>query len=175
MCFFHGEAYIRQCPTPLAIYPLRVMLGGAVHFLMALVVVIAAAWLFKGFGNLMALLSLVPTLTLLLIFGWSMAMLMGLANVFFHDTQHISEVVCQILFYATPIIYTREDFAGPRMGWVLQLNPLASFLDLIRDPILKGTIPGPTTYALAALTTLAAFGAATWALARLHHRLIFRL
>ncbi len=174
MCFFHGEAYIRQCPTPLAIYPLRVTLGGAIHFGMALVVVILTAWLFHGFGNLGVLPALLPALVLLLIFGWSMAMLMGLANVFLHDTQPIAEVVCQILFYATPILYTRADF-GSRMGWVLQLNPLASFLDLLREPILNCTVPSATAYATAALTTLATFGAATFALTRLQSRLIFRL
>jgi ABC-type polysaccharide/polyol phosphate export permease len=174
MCFFHGEAYIRQCPTPLAIYPLRATLGGAVHFLMALIVVIAATWIFNGFGNLAALVSLLPTMVLLLIFGWSMAMLMGLANVYFHDTQHLAEVVCQILFYATPIIYTRDDF-GPRMGRVLQFNPIASFLDLLREPILEGKIPGAMTYATAGLTTLAIFCVATFALTRLQQRLIFRL
>src|SRR5437588_5938152 len=34
-CFFGGEAYIRQYPAPLAIYPLRTTLGGMIHFLIA--------------------------------------------------------------------------------------------------------------------------------------------
>ncbi len=174
MCFFQGESYIRQCPVPLAIYPLRATLGGAVYFLISLSVVIVASWIFRGFGNLAMLPALLPALALLLVFGWSMAILMGLANVFFHDTQHIAEVVCQVLFYATPIIYTRDNF-GPHMGAVLKLNPLASFLELVREPILHGTIPGPMTYAMALLTTLLTFAAATFALSRLHNRLIFRL
>src|SRR5436190_17576829 len=40
-CFFLGESYIRQYPSPLAIFPLRTVLGATVHFLMALVVVLA--------------------------------------------------------------------------------------------------------------------------------------
>src|SRR5262245_36457884 len=40
-CFFQGEPYIRQHPAPLAIYPLRTVLGGLIHFFMALLVVIA--------------------------------------------------------------------------------------------------------------------------------------
>jgi lipopolysaccharide transport system permease protein len=39
-CFFLGEAYIRQYPAPLAIYPLRTALGALIHFLIALAVVI---------------------------------------------------------------------------------------------------------------------------------------
>ena len=35
-CFFGGEAYIRQYPAPLAIYPPRPTPGGVTHFLRAL-------------------------------------------------------------------------------------------------------------------------------------------
>src|SRR5262245_11940489 len=42
-CLFQGEAYIRQYPAPMAIYPLRTALGGTVHFGIALAVVIALA------------------------------------------------------------------------------------------------------------------------------------
>src|SRR5262245_15575407 len=37
-CFFLGEAYIRQCPLPLGIYPLRTAIGAIFHFLMGLIV-----------------------------------------------------------------------------------------------------------------------------------------
>src|SRR5436305_3375784 len=40
---FHGESYIRQYPTPLAIFPLRVTLGTAIHFSIALAVCIGLA------------------------------------------------------------------------------------------------------------------------------------
>ena len=38
-CFVQGEAYIRQYPAPLAIYPLRSMLGAGFHLLVSLSVV----------------------------------------------------------------------------------------------------------------------------------------
>lgn len=175
-CFFYGEAYIRQFPTPLAIYPLRAMLGGAFHFMLALCVVIATSWLFNGFGNLFALPSLIPTVFLLLLFGWSMAVIMGFANVFFQDTQHMCEVVFQILFYATPILYDAEQLkAGSRMGLVLHMNPLTSFLNLIRQPILHAQFPDAASYATAGLTTLAVFSVACLTLFRLQNRLIFKL
>ena len=36
LCFFQGEPYIRQHPAPLAIYPLRNVLGAAFHFIIGL-------------------------------------------------------------------------------------------------------------------------------------------
>ena len=39
-CLFQGERYIRQFPAPMAIYPLRIVLGSSFHFAMALLVVL---------------------------------------------------------------------------------------------------------------------------------------
>src|SRR5207244_3703621 len=103
-CFFQGESYIRQYPAPLAIYPLRTALGGTIHFLLALAITLVLVWYFKGFGNLPYLICLVPTVLLLFVFAWSMSVLAGFANVHFQDTQHLTEVAFQILFYASPVI-----------------------------------------------------------------------
>ncbi len=40
-CLFQGEAYIRQYPTPMAIFPLRTVLGAGIHLLIALSVDLA--------------------------------------------------------------------------------------------------------------------------------------
>src|SRR4029450_11097496 len=56
LCFLHGEAYIRQFPAPMAIYPLRTALSGGVHLVLALLVGLGAAWLLRGGGNWLALL-----------------------------------------------------------------------------------------------------------------------
>ncbi|MBL8798314.1 MAG: ABC transporter permease, partial [Planctomycetia bacterium] len=69
-CFLVAEGYIRQHPSPLAIYPLRVTLGGSVHFLLALSVVLVATALLQGFAHPLALLSLIPALLLVFVFGW---------------------------------------------------------------------------------------------------------
>jgi len=174
-CFFQGESYIRQYPAPLAIYPLRTALGGTVHFLFALLVVLALAWYFKGFGNLPSLVSLVPSLLLLFVFVWSTAVLAGIANVHFQDTQHLTEVGFQMLFYATPIMYKAEMLQGSGLGWLVQYNPLVSILQLIRQPILEGTIPSFATFSIAFMTVLVAVLAAGWSLARQQRRLIFYL
>ena len=88
-CFIQGESYIRQHPAPLAIYPLRVTLSAGFHFLLGFGIALAFVWWINGFGNVPALLSLVPTFALLFIFGWSVAVCMGVANVMFQDSQHL--------------------------------------------------------------------------------------
>lgn len=172
---FQGELYIRQYPAPMAIYPLRTALGETVHFLLALLVVIVLSWIFNGTGNALALLSLLPTLVLLFLFGWSLAVLAGFANVLFQDTQHLCEIGFQILFYATPIMWMPTMLGQGRLAQFLSFNPLIAFLNLIRDPILKGTPPTLASFSLASAICLLAVTAASLVLARLQRRLIFHL
>jgi ABC-type polysaccharide/polyol phosphate export permease len=42
-CFFAGESYIRQYPAPMAIYPLRTVLGAAFHFAIGLLLAVVLA------------------------------------------------------------------------------------------------------------------------------------
>ncbi len=170
-CFFLGEAYIRQYPAPMAIYPLRTTLGAAFHFGVGLLLAIVIGLVVgpntelvpsaTRVDQLLALPSLLPSCLLLLLFGWSLSILAGLFSVRFRDTKHLTEIALQGLFYLTPVMYSIDTFKNQhRLTRLLQCNPLVSFLDLLREPILLGRVPTLTTYAIAAtvvlLTTLAA-------------------
>lgn len=174
-CFFVGESYIRQYPAPLAIYPLRTALGEIIHFLAALAVVLILTWTFRGFGSLMALLTLPVSVALLFVLGWALAVIAGFLNVCFQDTQHLSDVAFKMLFYATPIIYEARLLSDNQLGWVVKYNPLVPLLELIRQPVLSGQPPSPMTLAAAAVIVLAAVGVAVLVLTRFERRLIFHL
>jgi ABC-type polysaccharide/polyol phosphate export permease len=173
--FYRGESYIRQYPAPLAIYPLRVALGCMIHFLIALAVVLVLAWAVRGFGNLVAIWTLVPSLVLLFIFGWALALIAGLATVHFHDTQHLLEIALQIMFYATPIMYPSSMLEQRGLGFLVKVNPMLPFLDLIRVPILEGRVPSMHTMGLATIVTTFTAIFASVLLNRLGKRLIFHL
>jgi ABC-type polysaccharide/polyol phosphate export permease len=174
-CFIQGEAYIRQYPSPLAIYPLRTVLGAGVHFLLALLVTLCLACYLIGLHHPLALCSLVPTLVLLFALGWGMAMLGGMANVLFQDSEHIATVGFQILFYATPIIYTDEALRTNNLQWLMHYNPLVAFLRLLRDPIVYGQFPPAHVYASAGATAFLVMTVASLVLYRVHRRFIFYL
>jgi lipopolysaccharide transport system permease protein len=175
-CFLQGESYIRQQPAPLAVYPLRTVLAAAFHFILGFSITLAFVWWVNGFGNLPALLILVPTFALLFVFGWSVAVCTGIANVMFQDSQHLIEIAMQIAFYATPIMYRPEMLMGRRLvSWFVRVNPLAAFLELIRRPLLEGELPSSWAVGLASLATLIAIAAAALALRRFEKRMIFYL
>jgi len=173
--FCSAEAYIRQCPAPMAIYPLRTTLGAIVHFFVALSLAIGLTWCFNGCKHPLALACLVPTMGLLVLFCWSLATFCGLGCVFFRDTQHLADIGFQILFYATPVMYPASRLDHGRFAWVVHYNPFVPFLDLLRGPILEGQVPAPGTYLLAGGITLVSTLLAALALGRLEKKLIFYL
>jgi len=176
-CFFQGESYIRQYPAPMAIYPLRAALGAMIHFFIAMGVVLLAAFVFKGVTpeRLLALVWLIPALLLLFIFGWSLAVLTGLSTVYFQDTQHLCEVGFQGLMYLTPVIYPPELLEQRGLNWLVDYNPFAALLDLVRSPVLDGKMAAGPSYVMASWTVLLLFAAASLTLARCQRRIIFHL
>ncbi len=174
--FAAGEAYIRQHPVPLAIMPLRTILGTGFHALASFAVAIGATWILRGVADLTVLWTLLPTTMMVFFLGWSLAILAGLANVHFPDARHLLEVFLQTVFYLTPIIYPPEALRASRRGaWLMDLNPLTYFLELFRRPILDGTLPSLTSVAIAASCVLVVMVAAVLCLSWLERRLIFWL
>jgi lipopolysaccharide transport system permease protein len=177
-CFFQGESYIRQHPAPLAIYSLRTTLGAAIHFGIGMALVMIIIWFVNGFGNLASLPALLPSLLLVFILGWSLATLTGVMNVMFQDCQHLIEVLLQVLFYLTPIMYEPRDLFRnkPEVVWYLKnLNPFAVMLDLLRDPILYAKLPPIETYGIGLLVAAMAASAASFTLLKIEKRMVFYL
>ncbi len=180
-CFFTADCYIRQHPAPMAIYPLRTMLGAAFHFAIGYLLVIGLAVIFKGCAllNVPALLSLIPSFALLAAFGWSLAILFGLVTVRFRDFKHLSEVGFQALFYLTPIMYPEEQMRSllerRTVGWIFYLNPFVPILELIRSPVVAGTPPALNIYLAASLITFLTAAGAAAAMRVEERRIIFNL
>ena len=172
---FQGEKYIRQYPAPMAIYPLRTALGASFHFVVALGVVLALRIAFKGFGGLAALPSLFPTLILLLMLGWSIAILAAFSTAYFPDVLHLSDVGLQILFYATPIIYPPNVLKDKGLGALVDYNPLAAFVTALRQTLLLGEVPDLATGGMLVASTVVAGAAAVVVLIRNEKTIIFQL
>lgn len=169
-----GEAYIRQFPAPMGIYPLRTTLAASFHLMIALAVVTVGNGFLNGFhpGSVVTAL---PSLPMLLVFGWSVGVLAGFANVYFPDVQHLTEVSLQLLFYMTPIMYPPELLQKRGVGWLLNYNPVAALIETVRAPILGQGPPPLATYATAMGLVLFTFTAAALTLKRFERRVIFQL
>jgi len=175
-CFVTNEAYIRQSPIPYTVYTLRTVLGQAIHSLIALGVVVAMIAIFSGdAGVLIRVVAVVPGLLLLFLAAWAAATIAAFATVFFHDTQHLLEVAAQILFFLTPIMYTRKLLDDKQLGWMVDANPVYWLMELTRTPLLTGSMPTLEMCVAGIGVVVALVGLAAGTVAWLQKRVIFHL
>ena len=174
-CLTGSESYLRQFPAPVGIYPLRTALGAGFHLCIAFAVVLVGNAAINGVEEPISIAALLPTFPVLLLFGWSLAVLAGFAHAYFPDMNHLIEIGMQILFYATPIIYPPAILRDRGLGWLMDYNPLAALVELVRSPLLGRGFLDPAVYvtALGLVAVTTAF--AGLALNRLERRVIFQL
>jgi lipopolysaccharide transport system permease protein len=176
--FFRNECYIRQCPLPLSVYTLRSVLGATIHFGIAIGVALLAIVVLNpsnALKSLSTLYAVIPAIVLLIIFAWAITVLTAFFNVLFQDTQQIAEVTFQIAFFLTPILYSTELLYQKGLWFLAELNPVVTFLELIRAPLVSGEVPHYGLY-LRALAIDALFvGCALTTIKKLEKKLIFHL
>lgn len=73
----------------------------------------------------------IPLILELIIFCLGLAFLLSTLYVKFKDIGHIWDVILQVLFYATPIIYTLQ-IVPPKFAKLMSLNPLTQIIQDIR-------------------------------------------
>jgi ABC-type polysaccharide/polyol phosphate export permease len=174
--FTAHETYIRQSPLPFGLYPLRTVLGQAIHSSLALGVAVLAVVVLDGsFQKLSVLWAVVPVLALLVACGWAVATIFAFAQVYFHDTKHLLEIGSQVLFFLTPIIYPVDNLVGKGLGWMAKVNPVNLFLELIRTPLATGELPPAKLYLYAAGCTALLVGTAVLAIAGFRKKLVYHL
>jgi ABC-type polysaccharide/polyol phosphate export permease len=81
----------------------------------------------------------VPMLALT-IFTLGAAFFFAAANVYYRDVAHILQIVLQVWFYLTPIIYEITTFPA-RYRWVFKLNPVIFVLNGFRLSVYYGLLP----------------------------------
>ncbi len=125
---------VKKVYFPREILPLSIVLSNLVQFLLTFIILIPALILFKiklGF----------PLLFLPLIILFQLAFTLGLAfilsslNVFFSDVRHLLEILLQIWFWLTPIIYP-VNFVPERFQSLYRLNPAVLFVESYRNSLL---------------------------------------
>jgi ABC-type polysaccharide/polyol phosphate export permease len=160
----------------MAIYPLRTVLATAFHLVVGLVPVMVVSGCVNGWIGPTALLSLIPSLLLLLALGWAIAVAVGLLNVWFRDTRHLTDIFMQVFFYLTPIIYPPSVLAANTWhAKVMRHNPLAPFINLVRNTILHNQPPSLTQYGMGMVAAVLCVGLAAVGLWKKERRLIFYL
>jgi ABC-2 type transport system permease protein len=125
VCLVQREALLRKVRFPRMAVPLSVSLTATFNLAMNFIAVIVFA-LANGITPSVSWLWLAPIAVGFIVLATGVGMLLAALYVRYRDVQPIWDVVSQILFYASPIMYTAPKYKG--FEHVAMLSPLAMML-----------------------------------------------
>jgi ABC-2 type transport system permease protein len=117
------ESLLRKVAFPRAAIPIAVSMTAAANLGLGLIVVVFFAFM-DGVTPRASWLAMLPIVFGVLVLAAGLALLLSALYVRFRDVQPIWEVVSQLLFWGTPIIYTVE-VVPERMRTAIMFNPLS--------------------------------------------------
>jgi ABC-2 type transport system permease protein len=132
---------VKKVYFPREVLPLSVVLVNLFHFCLTFVVLIPALLFFKiqpGF----AFFFLVFIIFFQTLFVLGLTLIFAALNVYYRDIKHFLEVLLQLWFWLTPIIWplTLLPEKFQRLAYV---NPFTPFVTAYRDVIMENRLPGP--------------------------------
>lgn len=170
----NNEALLKKVYLPKIVFPVAVLFARFVDFLFnlgALFIIVS----FVAFKPSMALLALPLALLILFLFTAGIATALSAVTVYVRDAVHLTSVLLQILFYATPIIYPESFWSELSYKHWFEINPMLHIVRLFHSILAHGMLPTTQQWAIAAGLAIVSvtFGYALYA--RLSRNLIFRL
>jgi ABC-type polysaccharide/polyol phosphate export permease len=170
--FTGAESYLRQVPMPKSIFVHRMLVRNLVTFAHNVTIV---PLLYLAFGILPGWpILLVPVgIAIVTVNGFWIGLLVGTLCTRFRDLPQIVGSAMQIAFFITPVMWKQEQLPH-EASWIVDVNPLASLLRLIRDPLL-GVVPKPSAYLMGIGLLLAGYGVAIPVFARYRARIVYWL
>ncbi len=130
---------VKKVVFPLELLPtinlVSVFLLSLVHIIL---VIIGAAIILKTLSWTMAFLPV--TIIPLLLFTCGVSYFTAALGVFFKDLPYLLELILQIWFFMTPIIYP-IDIVPKKLLWVYHLNPMTQFVEQTRRFLIYDTLP----------------------------------
>jgi ABC-2 type transport system permease protein len=142
-CLLAREGLLRKMRFPRLVIPLSVALTAIFNLGMNFIAVLVFA-LISGVEVRWTWLELLPLVALLATLAVGIGMLLSALYVRFRDIQPIWEVVAQILFYGSPILYVSSEYRGLEQAAVT-FNPIATLLTQMRHAFIDPTAPGAAT------------------------------
>jgi ABC-2 type transport system permease protein len=142
-CLLTREGLLRKMRFPRLVIPLSVALTALFNLGMNFIAVLAFA-LISGVDVTWGWLELIPLVILLATLAVGIGMLLSALYVRFRDIQPIWEVIAQILFYGSPILYVSAQYRGLEQAAVT-FNPIATLLTQMRKAFIDPAAPSAAT------------------------------
>ncbi len=147
--FIGSEGYIKQVKLPLTVYILRLVWKNVLIFAHNFAIVLIVMLIYPP--PLSWSLLLIPAgILLVALNGVWVGLLLGLLCARFRDLPQVVTNLVQIAFFLTPVMW-RSEMLGDKK-WMVELNPLYHFLQIVRAPLISGSSPAISWMAVSTIT-----------------------
>jgi len=170
--FLREESYINGTVLPLSVYVMKLTALTATRSAYALAGAVLIAF-YIGITPTKALITVVPAVLLLLVGAPGVITVFAFIGVFYRDFQFIVGHVMRLLLFVTPIFWVHGGGGGLR-GFLYHWNPFTHYLNIVRTPIIEGTVPTVSWIVTLSLTTLISI-CAVFLLGAFKRRIVFLL
>jgi ABC-2 type transport system permease protein len=146
---------VKKVYFPREVLPLSIVLVNLFHFCLSFLVLIPALLFFKiipGFSFLF----LVVIVFFQTLFVLGLTLLASALDVYYKDVKHFLEVLLNLWFWLTPIIWPL-NLVPEKLQDYVYLNPFTAFVQAYRDIILHNQFPNPFILIILVVTGILVF------------------
>lgn len=170
--FINAETYLRSYPGPRSVVIYQTITRNLIISAHNLIIVPFLLFFFSVPITLTVLLAL-PALILIGVNAVWIGMVVGPICTRYRDLPPIIGSAVQLAFFLTPVLYQTAQLDG-RLWAVTHLNPFASFVEILRGPLLN-EVPDAHHYLMVAVCTLVGWAVAIPFYARFRSRIVYWL
>ncbi len=138
-CIWINSGIIKKVYFPREILPISVATSGLINFLISFIVIFLFI-IFTGVGFSFYILLLPFIVLIQYLFSLGIIFITSAINVYIRDAEYLINFILNMLFYATPIIYTSSLFPV-KARFLLNLNPMTQIITGYRDILLYKQMP----------------------------------
>ena len=130
---------IKKVYFPREILPISVVTSGLINYLISCIIIVVFL-LCSGIGLSWYILFLPLIILTQYILSLGIVFITSAINVYIRDAEYIINFIINMLFYATPILYSASLFPE-KVRWILKLNPMTTIIESYRDILFYQSLP----------------------------------
>jgi len=162
---------IKKVHVSKLVFPVSAVVSNMINFLLSMIPLVLIVIAMRHPFHLTWLYLPIPLLALT-IFTLGATFFFAAANVYYRDVAHILQVLLNVLFYVTPIIYS-IDLMPAHYRWLLKLNPLQYMLNGFRLSVYYGLMPALTSIVACFVCAFAMLALGFWVFRKHQDEFVF--
>jgi lipopolysaccharide transport system permease protein len=172
--FVVSDGLIKQIKLPYSLYIHRVVTRNIIIFFHNIVVIVPILIIYHESTQVNShTLMLIPGLLIIYINGLTYGLVLAMIGARYRDVSQIIKSLIQVAFFLTPIMWN-PIILPEKDHYLVFLNPFYSFIELIRAPMLGGSLSLPIIGILT-LFTLFGFSLCFFMLKKYRSRIVYWL